>query len=137
LGRRALALLAARAVFESSLSLEDFRAASMLEGPGWIVLRPHLLAGLATVKYARDRTEIYLSERMIEEAVRSVDFKSMPGISSEAVLMRLAGAAHANHPDWGIDIAGRMADGIMEVGNRGYVAVDAVAAAQTSVARPD
>jgi hypothetical protein len=119
LGRRALALLAARAVFERSLSLEDFRAASMLEGPGWIVLRPHLLAGLATVKHARHRTEIYLSERKIEEAARSVDFKSMPGISSEAVLMRLAEAAHANLPDWGIDSAGRMADGLMEAGQSG------------------
>ncbi|MDL2410260.1 hypothetical protein PY650_32585 [Rhizobium calliandrae] len=118
-GRHSLALVAARAAFERSLSLEDFRAAAALAGPEWASLRSRLLASLAAAKYARDRTGIYLGDGMVEEAVRSVDLMSMPGDPSDAVLMRLADAAHASHPDWVIEIAGRIADGIMESGQSG------------------
>ncbi len=34
--------------------------------------------------------------------------------------MRLAEAAHASHPDWVIDIAERMAGGIIETGQSGF-----------------
>ncbi|CCM79608.1 hypothetical protein [Rhizobium mesoamericanum] len=115
-GRRSLALAAARAAFERSLSLEDFRAAAALAGPEWATLRPHLLASLAAATYARDRTGIYLGEGMVEEAVRSVDQTSMLADPSDAVLMRLADAAHASHSDWVMDFAGRVADSIMESG---------------------
>ena len=120
LGRRAPALMAARLAFERSLSLEDFEAAATLAGPGWTELRPQLLASLAAAKYAHDRTEIYLSEGMIEEAVRSVDLKNMLSHPSDTVLMRLAEAAHASHPDWVIDIAERMAAAIIEAGQSGF-----------------
>mgnify|MGYP003674578617 CR=1 FL=1 len=98
LGRKEAALQAARLAFEASLSLEDFKAAA---------------------DPAQDRTEIYLSEDMIEEAVRSVDLMNMPGSPSNPVLMRLAKAAHASHPEWVIDISERMAAGIMETGQSG------------------
>ena len=119
LGRKEAALKAARLAFEASLSLEDFKAATMLAGPEWTELRPHLLASLAAADHAQDRTEIYLSEDMIEEAVRSVDLTNMPGSPSNPVLMRLAKAAHASHPEWVIEISERMAAGIMETGQSG------------------
>jgi uncharacterized Zn finger protein len=119
LGRPESALVAARLAFERSLSLEDFEAAATLAGPEWTELRPHLLASLAVAHHAHDRTEIYLSEGMIEEAVWSVDLKNMLSHPSNPVLMRLAEAAHASHPDWVIDIAERMAGGIMAAGRSG------------------
>jgi uncharacterized Zn finger protein len=120
LGRNEPAVAAARRAFEVSLSLEDYRSAKILAGVKWPELNQCLLASLAAAQYARDRTEIYLSEGMIEEAVRSVDLKNMLSHPSDAVLMRLAEAAHASHPDWVIDIAERMASGIMEAGQSGF-----------------
>ncbi|NTF91418.1 SWIM zinc finger domain-containing protein [Agrobacterium rhizogenes] len=114
LGRRELALMAARRAFDASLSLEDFEVAATLAGPDWIELRAGLLAGLAAAPHAWDRTKIYLSEGMIEEAVRSVDLKmSNP---NDTVLMRLANVAQTSHPGWVVDIAERMASTIMEAG---------------------
>ena len=118
-GRRALALVAARAAFEQSLSLDDFEAAASLAGPEWSELRSHLLVSLAAAEKARDRTEIYLNEGMIGEAVRSVDLDNMTGSPTDPVLMRLAEAAHASHPDWVIEIAERMANSIIEEGRSG------------------
>lgn len=117
--RRASALVAARFAFERSLALEDFEAAATLAGPEWIDLRSDLLASLAAPHHVRDRTEIYLREGMIEEAVRSVDLENVSNHPSNPVLMRLAEAAHASHPDWVIEIAERMAGGIMEAGQSG------------------
>jgi uncharacterized Zn finger protein len=120
LGRRALALHAAGKAFDRSLSLEDFRATAELAGPEWITLRSRLLASLAGAKYARDRTEIYLGEGMIEEAVQSIDLTNTIDNPSDTVLMQLAHAANASHSDWVIEIAGRMAAGIMEAGRSGH-----------------
>jgi uncharacterized Zn finger protein len=118
-GKNALALVAARAAFEQSHSLDDFEAAASLAGPEWSKLRFHLLASLAAAEYAFDRTEIYLREGMIEEAVRSVDLENLAGSQTNAVLMPLAEAAHASLPDWVIDIAECMASNIMEAGQSG------------------
>jgi uncharacterized Zn finger protein len=38
---------------------------------------------------------------------------------SNAIITQLAEVAHAGHPDWVIDIAGRMAGGTMEAGQPG------------------
>ncbi|TCR69286.1 SWIM zinc finger family protein [Rhizobium sp. BK376] len=119
-GRRSLAFYAARAAFERSLSLGDFRATAALAGAEWSTFRSHLLASLAAAKYARDRTEIYLGEGMVDEAVQSVDLTNMIDNPSDAVLMQLADAAHASHSDWVIEIAGRMAAGIMEAGRSAH-----------------
>lgn len=118
-GKHALALVAARAAFEQSLSLEDFEAVKSLAGPEWSELRPRLLARLAGAEYARDRTEIYFNEGMVEEAVRSVDLDNVTVSPSDAILMRLAEAAHASHSDWVIVIAERMANSIIEEGRSG------------------
>jgi uncharacterized Zn finger protein len=119
LGRKELAMVAARRAFEESLSLEDFDVAATLAGPDWIEFRAGLLTSLAAAHHAWDRTEIYLSEGMIEEAMRSVDLETLPGNPSDTVLMRLADVAHGSHPDWVIDIAERMASSIMEAGQSG------------------
>jgi uncharacterized Zn finger protein len=116
LGRDQIAVTAAGASFEHSLSLEDFHAAEMIAGPGWTRLRPHLLACLAAAKYAHDRTEIFLGEGMIDEAVRSVDVENTLRNPMNDVLLRLTGAAHASHPDWVIEVAERMAANVMDAG---------------------
>lgn len=118
-GRKDLAVLAARRAFEESLSLEDFEVAATLAGPDWIELRAGLLTSLAAARHAWDRTRIYLSEGMIEEAMRSVDLETLPGNPSDTVLMRLADVAHVSHPNWVIGIAERMAGSIMEAGHSG------------------
>ena len=124
-GRKELAIVAARRAFEESLSLEDFEVAATLAGPDWVELRAGLLKYLAAAHHAWDRTKIYLSEGMIEEAMWSVDLKTLPGNPSDTVLMRLADVAHASHPDWVIDIAERLAGSIMEAGQSGQYALAA------------
>ncbi|MFB9984853.1 SWIM zinc finger domain-containing protein [Mesorhizobium kowhaii] len=120
LGRDTVAVTAAGSAFEHSLSLEDFRAAEMLAGPGWAELRPHLLACLAAPTYAHDRTEIFLGEGMIDEAVRSVDVENTLRNPANDVLLRLVEAAHASHPDWVIDVAERIAANVMDAGQSGF-----------------
>ncbi|MBB5577577.1 MULTISPECIES: SWIM zinc finger family protein [Rhizobium] len=119
LGRKELAVIAARYAFNLSLSLEDFEVAAILAGPDWIELRVSLLASLAAAPYAWDRTKIYLHEGMTTEAVRSVDLKTMLVDPKDTDLMRLADVARASHPDWVINIAERMANSIMEAGHSG------------------
>jgi uncharacterized Zn finger protein len=120
LGRREPALAAAGAAFEHSLSLDDFRAAESLAGLEWTAMRARLLAKLAAAKYSCDRTEIFLSEGMIDEAVRSVDLENVLHNPANVVLMRLADAALASHPDWVIDVCERMAANVMDAGQAGF-----------------
>jgi uncharacterized Zn finger protein len=62
---------------------------------------------------------------MVDEAVQSVDLTNMIDNPSDAVLMQLADAAHASHSDWVIEIAGRMAAGILEAGRSAHYDVAA------------
>ncbi len=120
LNRKEPALTAASAAFEHSLSLDDFRAAETLAGPEWTAIRARLLAKLAAAKYAHDRTEIFLDEGMIDEAVRSVDVENTLRNPMNKVLLRLADAAHASHPDWVVDVCERMAANVMDSGQAGF-----------------
>jgi uncharacterized Zn finger protein len=106
-------LKAATAAFEHSLSLEDFRAVQPWAGKNWAEIRNNLLALLSRAPYAHDRTRIYLSEGLIDEAVRSVGNRRAYGAHDET-LMRLAEAAHASHSDWVIGFAMAQATGIMD-----------------------
>ncbi|OOG72892.1 hypothetical protein B0E45_07820 [Sinorhizobium sp. A49] len=119
LGARDLALAAARAAFEASLSLEDFRKAETLAGPDWRDLRARLLQGLMTADHSHDRIEILLEEGMIDEAVRATETREMHLYGSSEILLRLAGAAHASHLEWVIEITERMATDIVEAGRSG------------------
>ena len=120
LGRKQAGLTAASAAFEHSLSLDDFRAAETQAGPEWTAMRAGLLAKLAAAKYSRDHTEIFSSEGMIDEAVRSVDVENVLRNPTNMIPMRLAKAAHASHPDWVIDVCERMAANVMDAGQAGF-----------------
>ena len=99
MGKMAVVLKAAKAAFEYSLSLDDFRAVQTWAGADWDAIRKDLLAHLARAPHAYDRIRIYLSEGLIDEAVRAVGNRFEHGAHDET-LMRLASAAHASHPDW-------------------------------------
>jgi len=89
---------AARAAFEHSLSLEDFRAIQTWAGVDWDAIRKDLLERLAGAPHAYDRIRIYLSEGLIDEAVRAVGDRFGYGAHDET-LMHLASAAHAAIPN--------------------------------------
>jgi tetratricopeptide (TPR) repeat protein len=112
-----LALKAAVAAFRGSLSSEDFGAIKSWAGSSWIDVREEVLAFLRRAEDAPDRTEIFLSEGLIDEAVLSVDENDFKFGAHDDTLLRLAGAAHASHSDWVIKLAMTHAMGIIE-GNR-------------------
>jgi uncharacterized Zn finger protein len=115
MGRRDLALTAARAAFEHTLSLEDYRAVETWAGKGWVTIRKELLASLAAAEYAPDRAEILLSEGLIDDAIHCIaDGEEYE--TSDDVLLRLMEAARASHPDWVIRLAERKAARIMDSG---------------------
>ena len=119
MGNTAVALKAARAAFQRSVSLEDFRAVQIWAGADSDAIRKTLLAHLAGAPHAYDRIRIYLYEGLIDEAVRSVGDRFGHGAHDEA-LMRLAGAAHASHPEWVIRLAMQQATSIMDANQAGY-----------------
>jgi uncharacterized Zn finger protein len=108
-----LALKAAVAAFRGSVSLEDFNAVKSWAGSSWIDMREEIFGILRDAEDAPDRTEIFLSEGLINEAVRSVDDDDV----DDETLMRLAEMAHASHSDWVIKLAMTHATAIIE-GNR-------------------
>jgi hypothetical protein len=108
-----LALKAAVAAFRGSLSLEDFNAIKSWAGSSWIDMREEIIAILRDAEDAPDRTEIFLSEGLVDAAVRSVDDDYV----DDETLMQLAEAAHASHSEWVIKLAMTHAMGIIE-GNR-------------------
>lgn len=112
-----LALKAAVAAFRGSLSLDDFTAVKSWAGSGWIEMRESIFAVLRRAEDAPDRTEIFLSEGLVDEAVRSVD-NNDDDVDDET-LMRLADAAHASHSDWVIKLAMAHASRIMDSNDAG------------------
>jgi uncharacterized Zn finger protein len=119
IGRTAFALKAARVAFEHSLSLEAFRAVQTWAGANWHAIRKDLLAHLARALHAYDRIRIYLSEGLIDEAVRAVGDRFGHGAHDET-LMHLASAAHASHPEWVIRLAMHQANSIMDANRAGH-----------------
>jgi len=120
-GRRDMMIMAARAAFEESLAREDFRAAEKLVGTkDWPELRQTLLAVLLAAPHASERIEILLDEDMIDEAVACIDPDEARFSPYDNTLERLAEQAYADHPDWAIALAFRMADPIMNEGRSGH-----------------
>jgi uncharacterized Zn finger protein len=124
IGRTAMALKAARVAFEHSLSLENFRAVQMWAGAEWDTIRKDLLKHLAGAPHAYDRIRIYLSEGLIDEAVRAVGDRFGHAAHDET-LMNLASAAHASHPEWVIRLAMHQANSIMDANRAGHYALAA------------
>jgi uncharacterized Zn finger protein len=119
-------ILAARAAFEESLAREDFRVAGKLIGPrDWPELRKTLLAVLMAAPHASERIEILLEEDMIDEAVACVDPHKANLTPYDNTLERLAGQACADHPNWAIALAFRMADPIMNEARSGHYEIAA------------
>jgi uncharacterized Zn finger protein len=126
-------LKAARAAFNQSLSLKDFRAVQVWAGDAWGTVRKGLLAHLARAPHAYDRTRIYLSEGLIDDAVRSVGNRFGYGVHDET-LMRLAAAAHTSHPDWVIRLAMGQAASIMDANRADHYALAAQWLEKTALA---
>jgi uncharacterized Zn finger protein len=114
-----LALKAAVTAFSASLSLEDFTAVKSCAGNAWDEIRDQILAALWGAEDAADRTEIFLSEGLIDEAVRSIEDDDLKFGAHDETLMRLAEAAHASHSDWVIKFAMGHAIRIMEANDAG------------------
>ena len=120
-GRRDMMLMAVRVAFVESLARDDFRTAGKLAGPSdWPELRKTLLAALMAAPHAFERIEILLDEDLIDDAVACVDPHEARFFSPrDETLERLAERAYADHPDWAIALAFRMADPIMSEGRSG------------------
>ncbi|WDZ80871.1 hypothetical protein PWG15_24265 (plasmid) [Ensifer adhaerens] len=115
---RDMMLRAARVAFEESLSREDFRMAEKLASPSeWLKLRGTLLAALRAAPYANERIEILLDEDLVADAVACINPQETRFFSPrDPTLGRLAERALADHSDWVIVLACRMADPIMSEG---------------------
>ena len=122
IGKIDVALKAATSAFERSLSFEDFRAVQPWAGGRWGNVRADLLTHLARAPYAYDRTRIYLSEGLIDDAIQSVGAREGYG-AHDQTLMELAAAAHGSHPDWVIGFATTQATRIMEANAAGHYAL--------------
>jgi uncharacterized Zn finger protein len=116
-GEYALALRAARIAFTTSAALADYQAIRALTGDGWSAIKAELLAELATRDDAHERTDIYLFEGMIDEAVRAIDARSYVGLDEIA---KVASAAWQSHPDWVIRQCRSQAEPIMDEGRSKY-----------------
>jgi uncharacterized Zn finger protein len=116
-GEHTQALRAARVAFEASITLADYQAIRVLAGDGWPAIKEELLASLAACDDADERTDIYLSEGMIDEAVRAIDARSYVGHDEIA---KVANAAWQRHPDWVICQCRSQAEPIMDEGRSKY-----------------
>ncbi|RAS07208.1 hypothetical protein [Ensifer adhaerens] len=117
-GNRDMMFKATQVAFEESLAREDFRVAKKLVAPpDWPRLRELLLAALTAAPYAYERIEILLDEDLVADAVACIDLQETRFFSPrDPTLGRLAERALADHPDWVIVLACRMADPIMSEG---------------------
>jgi uncharacterized Zn finger protein len=114
-----VALKAAVAAFGASLSLEDFSAVKSWAGSAWDTLRQDIFTTLRRARNADERTEIFLSEGLIDDAVRSVGDNDFKFGAHDETLMRLAEMAHASHSDWVIKLAMGHAIRIMDANDAG------------------
>jgi uncharacterized Zn finger protein len=117
-GRPDLAIMAAQAAFEESLSREDYRLArDLCPAQAWQALQRVMLNLLMDAPYAYDRLDILLDEGRVEDAMALVDRDGDSFHSRrDPALMRLAMAASSRHPAWTIQLAWRMASPIIEEG---------------------
>jgi uncharacterized Zn finger protein len=116
-GEQDLAVRAARAAFGASTALADYQAIQMLTGDGWPAIKVELLAHLATCDNSYERTDIYLLEGMIDEAIRVIDARPYVGHDEVA---KVASAAWQSHPDWVIRQCRSQAEPIMDEGRSKY-----------------
>jgi uncharacterized Zn finger protein len=119
LGRPDLALRAAEAAFRSKPSPEDYHRARELAGAGWPALRERLLDHLR--RRASDwnvnaaAVEIFLSERLIDDAIAAVR-----STYNDDLLEQVMDAAIGSRNEWVIRTAAGRAEPIMNEGRSGH-----------------
>ena len=118
LGKGKLALESAKVAFMESLTLEDYKSVKDYAGKKWDHIRPELLTQLATAEHAHERTEIYLFEEMVGEAVQSIGDKDY--FARDDTLMKVAEMAVTSHSDWVIEKCCEKAESIMDSGQAKY-----------------
>ena len=118
LGEGELAFRAAEAAFLESLTLEDYKSVKVFAEEEWDKIRPSLLEYLAVSEHEGDRTEIYLFEKMVDEAVQSIDDKEH--YVRDDTLKKVSELAVASHPDWVIKKCCKRAESIMDGGKAKY-----------------
>lgn len=103
---------------KKSLARDDFRAAEKrVVSSDWPELRETLLAALMAAPHAPERIEILLDEDLIDQAVACVNPQEGRFFSPhDQTLERLAERAYADHPDWAIALAFRIAEPIVDEG---------------------
>ena len=119
LGETDLAFRSARAAYDESLSLGDYRSVEQWAGQKWPEIRLDLLERLASADDAHDRTRIYLHEGMVDEAVRSVG-EPGPNWFFDDTLMQVADVAYASHSHWVIQVCRNQSEWIMNEGKAKY-----------------
>jgi uncharacterized Zn finger protein len=116
-GENALAVRAARAAFEASLSLADYQAVQAVAGDGWPTLRPELLRQLNEATVAWGAVDIYLYEGLIDDAIQRIDARPYAGY---AEVEKVVDAAWQSHPDWAIRQCRKQAEPIMDEAKSKY-----------------
>ena len=116
-GEDALAVRAARAAFETSLSLADYQAVQAVAGDGWPALRPELLRQLNEATTAWGAVDIYLYEGLIDDAIQRIDARPYAGY---AEVEKVVDAAWQSHPDWAIRQCRKQAEPIMDEAKSKY-----------------
>jgi len=113
-GQANLALNAAEVAFRQYLSQDDYEAIRFVAGERWVDLKPELLKSLIeNDSYSYDRIDIYLSEGMIDEAVRYIKNQGYIGFDT---LRKVTKAAVESHPEWVIERCQQQAEQIMDAG---------------------
>ena len=107
-----LALKAAQTAFTSSFELSDYKAVKPLAGDQWAEIKPKLLKQLAQSN-SMHKTDIYLHEKMLIEAMKLLDKRNYYGYSD---LDRVIAATKEKYPDWGIAKCKKQAEAIMDAG---------------------
>lgn len=112
-----LALTAALAAVREQPSLENYVAARDLAGDRWSALRDEALADLRrmTGRANHERVDIFVHERLIDDAIRIADGAGY----DPALVETVARAALASHPGWVFDTALGQANPIMDEGRSG------------------
>lgn len=109
-----LALKAAKAAFNASLSLGDYQAVQPLAGDTWSQLKEELLKHLASRgSNVSAKVDIYVYEGMLEQAIKVVDEDPYVWYGT---VEKVVDAAWQSHPDWVIRVCKKQAEPIMDEG---------------------
>ena len=119
-GDDVLATKAKVAAFKTQPNFADYRKIEKLAGDTWLTIKEELLEALATYDswgQEKVKVDIYLYERLVEQAIATLDNSYYP---SRELTQRVMDAAIEINPDWVIRNACRRAESIMDAGKAKY-----------------